>query len=286
MDLGIAIVGIAFISGLALLAGRRLSLTVYRTRPLLFALCLAFALVFAHWYFERLVWAVAMPWASVLCWANFLPVVLAFAAGLASEVRAIRTGLRSITTYGLLAVAVVFLTLPIARPLLFPIELSSQCHWVEGVCLQSNESSCGPAAAATLLFQTGHLLNESRVGEQRLSEACLTSRQGTSTLGLFRGLQLSVSHLGGSAAVASRDPEEWMRRGQLPNLAVVSFEENSAPAQVHRFMGAASESHALVVHSRTLNGGWRIADPASGWRTWSDEEFRDVFTGDAIFVSK
>lgn len=286
MDLVIAILGVASISVLAWLAGRRLSLTVYRSRPFLFALCLAFSLVFAHWFFERLVWAVALPWSAAVCWANFLPVMLAFAAGLASEIHAIRATLRSVTSSGLMAVGVLFLAMPISRPCLFPIQLSPECDWVEGLCLQSNKSSCGPAAVATLLYQTGHLSVEDRLGERHLSATCLTSRQGTSPLGLFRGVQLSVAGRGGSATVASRDPDTWIRRGQLPNLAVVSFQENGCPTRGGRFTGAATELHALVVHSRTVDGGWRIADPASGWRTWSDKEFRDVFTGDAIFVSK
>ena len=33
------------------------------------------------------------------------------------------------------------------------------------------------------------------------------------------------------------------------------------------------------------DGSWIIADPAFGKATWSDQEFRDRFTGDAIYVA-
>ena len=54
LDLWIAIGFIAAISGLALIAGRRLSLSVYRNRPLLFAECLVLSLVFAFGLSNRL----------------------------------------------------------------------------------------------------------------------------------------------------------------------------------------------------------------------------------------
>lgn len=66
LDLWIAIGFIAAISGLALIAGRRLSLSVYRNRPLLFAECLVFSLVFAFGLSNRLSWASVFPTSAPL----------------------------------------------------------------------------------------------------------------------------------------------------------------------------------------------------------------------------
>lgn len=286
MDLGIAMGFIAAVSGLAWIAGRRLSLSVYRYRPLLLALCLALSLLFANYFFDRLLWAVALPFAAAICWANFLPVILSFTAGLASEVLAIRKTWRLASSSGLLLLAASFLLIPVARPWVAPIDLANRTLWEDGVCLQSHEASCGPAATATLLYHTGHLGRSTAGSEQALSNACLTSQQGTTALGLYRGLQVSVGASGDSARVASRDPDQWLRLGQLPNVSVVFFTDAINQNPSPRFLGADGEGHALVVHSRTKDGRWKIADPATGWQIWTDEEFRHVFTGDSIYIRR
>ncbi|MCO8122917.1 peptidase C39 [Stieleria sp. TO1_6] len=297
MDLWIAIGFIASFSGLSFIAGRRLSLSVYRDRPALFVECLLLSLVFAFGLSGRLLWASALPTAAVVCWSNWLPILLAFAAGLASNASALRQLSRSIAVTSMLLLSAGFLILPVLRPSLFPIEIANTADWQDGVCLQSNEASCGPAAAATLLRQSGLLaplplrhqaghwdptpLDSS---ETWLAGACLTSRHGTSSLGLIRGLRMAVNGSDRQVQVADSDPGRWSINGQLPNLAVVRFRNHRAAGPVTQLLGTDAEGHAIVVHSRTSDGRWRIADPAVGWRMWSDEELRRVFTGEAIYL--
>jgi hypothetical protein len=40
----------------------------------------------------------------------------------------------------------------------------------------------------------------------------------------------------------------------------------------------------VVVLQRDAEGTWIIADPAFGKTSWSDQVFRDRFTGDAIYL--
>ncbi|PAY18370.1 hypothetical protein CKO51_16885 [Rhodopirellula sp. SM50] len=299
MDLWIAIGFIATVSTLAFVAGRRLSLSVYQNKPLLLAECLIFSLVFAFGLANRLSWAHAFPTPAALCWANWVPVFLSFSAGLASEVSALRAACRH-GVAGLMALlAIGFLVLPVLRPQLFPIEVDRAATWKDGVCLQSHEASCGPAAAATLLHQTalttsaqlrfadGHWAGAPLASaEQWMADACLTSNQGTSSLGLIRGLRIAVADSSQQVEVAAQDPGLWRARGQLPNVAVVRFsDDHRASGPVRRLLGTDGEGHAVVVHSRMADGRWKIADPAVGWRLWDDDHFRRVFTGEAIYLA-
>lgn len=302
MDLWIAIGFIAAVSGLAFLAGRRLTLSVYHAKPLLFAECLVFSLVFAFGLSNRLTWANAFESPAALCWSNWLPVFLAFTAGLSLELTALRARFRRVVAITMTMLGLGFLVLPIARPQLYPIQLNEISTWKEGVCLQSSDASCGPAAAATLLHQTAmvspspltfgdrHWARAPSLSAERLmADTCLTSRQGTSSLGMVRGLRIAVAGSKHRVAIADTNPRAWRAKDQLPNIAVVRFagELPSGPVRgpVRQLLGSDGEGHAVVVHSRTSDGHWRVADPAVGWRVWDDAFFRSVFTGEAIYLT-
>jgi hypothetical protein len=77
------------------------------------------------------------------------------------------------------------LLIPYAKPILRPPRWSQfQDRWSEGVCLQTSESSCGPACAATLLRQLGKPATEKEIAQQSL-----TCRTGTENWYLARTLR-------------------------------------------------------------------------------------------------
>jgi hypothetical protein len=282
---------ITALSVLALLAGRHLrsELAVVRTSGFVAALLVA---LFYAWAFSgRLGWASMIP-GSVMIWANLMPVLLSFAAGIASRTCGLAGWHRDATIAALLTLAVAYAVTPFARPLLAPIQLASQTDWRGDVCLQSHSSSCAPAAAVTLLRLAGV---ESR--ERTLASACWTSRQGTLPLGLYGGLAETARPFGARPRVASADPNRWTANGQLPNIALVRFADwggtgpvrglhHGPTSSLQRLLGPRGEGHAIVVLDRDSHGNWRIADPAFGKTTWSDQQFRDRFTGDAIYLDR
>ena len=83
---------------------------------------------------------------------------------------------------GLLAIGLVVPYLkPIARP---PDWNLFRDVWSNDVCLQTSESSCGPACAATLLRRLG-----GSVTEKEIAAASFTSRNGTENWYLARALR-------------------------------------------------------------------------------------------------
>ena len=286
IDLLVGILVITALSVLSYVAGRviRLSrVSVYFVASLL--TCLFFAWTLSG----KLGWAALMPGSSVVFWSNLMPILLCFAAGLASETPSRARISRFSTVVALLLLAAAYALIPYSRPVLAPVSLGEGSSWQGDVCLQSHPSTCAPAAAATLLRLSGI-----EAGEQELVRACLTSSYGTEPLGLYRGLALSTR---GPLVprVADSDPLAWERRGELPNIALVRFEtpsrEDHVLARHERrgslrwLLGPRSEGHAIVVLGQDGDGNWQIADPAIGTTTWSRDEFLGRFTGDAIYLA-
>ncbi|MEM0926847.1 MAG: cysteine peptidase family C39 domain-containing protein [Planctomycetota bacterium] len=302
LDLLIASGFIAAISGLAFLAGRRLSLQAYQRRSYLFTECLIFCLVFAFGFSNRLTWASLFPTPAAICWSNWMPILLGFVAGLAFNAKTLRLGSRRLVSISLAVLSCAFLLHPLIRPSLFPIRSDLNAAWQDGVCLQSHESSCGAAAAATLLYQTNCLVAlpqnwanhvgteiDSLNAEKIMADACLTSEQGTTPMGLIRGLRIATRGLNRTVSVADPNPTHWVANKQVPNIAVVQFQgsgrDPSRFAPVRRLLGSDGEGHAVVVLGRNADGMWLVADPAVGHRLWSDAEFRACFTGEAIYLA-
>lgn len=232
-------------------------------------------------YFGRLVWAETIQSSSVLCWSNMTPIALGFAGGLVGHTRGLRRGFRPIAVAVFMALAIGFVATPIARPLFFPLDLPVRSQWKNNVCMQSHESSCAPAAAATL-FRHYDIASS----ETLLAQVCLSSRLGTAPLGLYRGLKSIAGEHGYIAKVAERDPSKWIAEGRLPLVAVVQFPIGGGSAVKNRFLGNRFAGHAVTVMGRTDGGRWLIGDPAVGKISWSDAELRSRFTGEAIFLSK
>lgn len=279
IDLTAGIIGITALSVLGFMFGRQINSQRPTQRPIRFPIALLLALLFAWSLSGNLSWALLLPDASVVSWANIMPILLCLTAGLASASRALEGTPRAATIVALILLAIGYAVTPLARPMLVPAIVAANSRWSGDICLQSHPSTCGPAAAATLLR-----LADIPANERNLAEACLTSRQGTEPLGLYRGVAAVASQYGRQPRVASSNPESWTDRGQLPNIALVRLPTGPSSDPLQRLLGPRGEGHAVVVLGRSADGQWAIADPAFGRTHWTDEEFRRRFTGDAIYL--
>ncbi len=133
-------------------------------------------------------------------------------------------------------------------------------RWSEEVCLQSSESSCGPASAATLLKLTGKLVTEKAIAQESF-----TSRRGTENWHLIRTLRrhgLAVDYLIGP-----------------PNQAVLPF-----PAIVGvRLGGVSGTGHFIAILGR-LGNRYVVGDPLNGREELNETQLREryYFTGFSI----
>ncbi len=150
-------------------------------------------------YSDRLFWADWIPSSTVFLFARSTLVCMAAAVGLLMTSKRLGGWQRQIYFGGLLGSGLLVLAMPLLRYWLSPLTVTEEDQWNRGVCMQSTEVSCCPAAAVTLLATHG-----ARHTESSLTKACLTSSAGTSSLGLYRGLS-QVAADEGMLAVAYAD---------------------------------------------------------------------------------
>lgn len=80
------------------------------------------------------------------------------------------------------AIFILLLLIPHSKPLIAPLDYSRlQDRWIDGVCMQSTYSTCGPSSAATLLKQQTYPVSESE-----LARECFTYQGGTEAWYLAR----------------------------------------------------------------------------------------------------
>jgi predicted double-glycine peptidase len=138
-----------------------------------------------------------------------------------------------------------------------------QDRWAEGVCLQTSESSCGPACAATLLRRAGK-----SASEEQIARASFTSRNGTENWYLARTLRRYGMQV--QFAFASDVKNMW----PVPSIAGV------------RLPAYGNTGHFITILDR--NGdSYVIGDPLEGRIVRSQAELRDKyeFTGFFMLVS-
>jgi predicted double-glycine peptidase len=281
IDLACGFIAIASLSTAAYLLGSRISAEASLRNTVLFLGTLGLALLFAWCSSGKLHLASIISGSAALYWSNAMPILLGFSAGLATNSPGLVRWHRPVTVCVLGLLGLGYILTPIARPILNPIDINESSKWSDDVCLQSHSASCAPAAGATLLRLEGV-----KTSERLMAEACLTSAHGTMPLGLYRGVFLVASRHNRSAKVASSDPSQWISLGQLPNVAIVQFTDESDAGRYTQLLGSRGEGHVVVVRGKTDAGRWIIGDPAIGSIVWTDEELKSRFTGEAIFISQ
>ena len=132
-----------------------------------------------------------------------------------------------------------------------------QNQWADDVCLQSSESSCGPAAAATLLRHFGK-----GATELEIAQASFTTRRGTENWYLLRAIRQHGLVL--DYAVVAPGLEKVL----VPSIAGVRL--NLAQGTGHFITLLARNGEKLVVGD-PLNGREEL--------TQAELEERYVFTG-------
>lgn len=235
--------------------------------------------------------------AQATCWPDVihfaaawlqLAVVLAVAAVLAqpTEPRAVRwrTG-----ALGAVAVAAALFAMPWRRP---PVERLGRPYVdADGIVRQTLPTTCGAAAAATLLRA---LRVEPDASEGELARRCLTDpRLGTTELGLFRGL--AVSAPGREVRYRSLDLDGLRRLGQ-PAVILVNLERGRvADPELYRLLrdecGWIEDVPHAVVWYGTERGRpgeqpevARIGDPRNGLERWGMNHFEALWTGLVLTV--
>lgn len=154
--------------------------------------------------------------------------------------------------------------------------------WEAGVCLQSTTSTCGPAAATTLLHYAGV-----ETTEAELARLCLTTDHGTHLTGLYRGLSLlappdthvRVRHMSVAELMAGQD--------LLPVIASLRLTAELAqrdPRFVTEWGWDVGVTHTVVIFNFPQKDKVRLGDPGVGMETWRVRGLKELWTGEVIYL--
>jgi len=163
-------------------------------------------------------------------------------------------------------------------PLFRPVPACANL-WKDEVCLQTQQSSCSAAAAATLLRLHGIASSE-----QEMALLCLTSDKGTTSHGLYRGLVIKTRGTALRLKTGNTTVAELKASNLLPAIVNVRLSEQMAekePRYKNNWGWRTDVSHSVVLLS-IGDGKVMVADPAFGLEHWDIQALYDLMTGEYV----
>ena len=149
-----------------------------------FIVLLIAVIVFHMWILEDSVWIIrSLPFQAVVVYGNLFIVTGAMLSGILWRGKLPRR--KRIILIGLV---ILLAWIPTINQLLGK-KVKFHNVWVDGVCRQSSQASCGAAAGATLAR-----FYDLETSEKEMAQACLTRQGGTSLCGLYRGLRKATKN--------------------------------------------------------------------------------------------
>jgi hypothetical protein len=208
-----------------------------------------------------------LPVSDLLIWLNLaLPAACVLAGAVAALMRA---PLWQRVLFPCLLIVIGFWR--VASPLFGNPPPLGPDRWVDDVCRQSTTSSCSAAAAATLLRHFNIATNEAE-----MSQLCLTHANGTTNLGLYRGLSIKARSAGLNV-IAARPTVAQLREWPKPLLVNIGL-----PSQSRWAVGGRHSIVLLDWNADTID----VADPFGGRQRWTWTELRNSYAGYAFAITK
>jgi hypothetical protein len=154
------------------------------------------------------------------------------------------------------------LLVPYLKPILRPPHWDQfQDQWSEDVCLQTSETSCGPACAATLLRQLGKPATE-----KEIAKAAFTSRNGTENWFLARTLRARGCQV--QFTSVTNTTQDW----PFPAIAGV------------RLPGSGNTGHFIAILGR-VGDKYIVGDPLIGKLVQTQSELRSDYEFTGFFMT-
>jgi hypothetical protein len=241
---------------------------------LLLALTLALIVAYALLLHGSLLLAKLLPLSSVIVLGNWFPILISVCAAVVVSQDKLPKWRRAALTIVLVCLAV--------GCLLYPLRCNpprAGHSWtVDGVCLQTTQASCSPCAAATLLRQHGIAATETE-----MMRLCLTHRNATWQLGLYRGLKIKTRNTEWDVEPFSSTPDDLEQSGQFPVLLLVKL----VPGQVvdrryqEQWGWEPGLGHAVVVFD--FDGQLAdVGDPSVGREFWTLKDIDVLWQGQGL----
>ncbi len=248
-----------------------------RLASLLLALFVLLSLGLLFGTKDQLEWARWIPVSAAIIYSNVTVLSLAAAAAAAWRLPDRPRWRQYLSAAALLLLAAAALVQPVLQPQFRPTRGGDV--WSPGnVCLQTQPATCSSAAGATLLAAHGMDVTESQMVVWSLNDS-----RGTPSLGLWRGLNIATEGSSLEPRVVTADTEQLLTSGPWPALLVVGLPPGGAdPVYQEKYGWAPGFRHSVVLFGVSPDGAVDIGDPSIGRETWSREDLRVLWRGEAI----
>lgn len=270
-DLVIGIIIIGLLAAIVLIGVLRISRTLpVRTSNLLAIFIVGLMFANSVLLQDSITLTHLLPLSNLIVIGNCSPLLVAALAGMIWW-RVPGPSLRRGAVIGALVAACL---VAIYRPILSsPPQMTDR--WKERICLQTSRASCSPAAAATLLSEYGI-----KTTEQEMALLCLTSDEGTSVYGLWRGLRLKTAG-SGLDVYMFKDGKIEDLRGMGPVLLSVELmpDSDADPRYQSTWGWLPGVPHSVVLLGFLPGDHVAIGDPAVGREMWSLRDLSVLWHG-------
>jgi Peptidase C39 family len=234
--------------------------------------------VYGMWLWNNTAMANWFPFSNLIIVANWFPLFLLALGGVIIDMREIWCWRR----WGLIACVVSFAGFTLCYPLLGSAPKCGEQWNRAGDCMQTTRYTCSAASAATLLKAYGI-----EATEQEMAELCLT-REGTSWMGLYRGLTLKTTGTVWKVEVVECSPTELFQLANRPMIIDVGLPSNANPHSIlTRENGwTPGVSHSVVLWGPQPNQRMLISDPMPtiGREEWHPSMLQLLYRGRALRI--
>lgn len=247
------------------------------SRHLLMVLAIVAMVPYVIWGRESLGWARLLPYSNLIILSNLFP---EFLAVMAAELWVLwpqypQRRISSVILFSLFSV------LLMCQPAL---RVPPKCKdvWLGLVCMQTDYSTCSPAAAATLLDHY-----EIKTTEQEMARLCLTDHKGSLWMGIFRGLLLKTQDLGYQVEVGHYTLEQ-LRSMPGPFLLRCGLDVGADvdPSYIDSWGWEPGQQHTVVLYDFLPNGKGMIGDPSVGLEFWTAQDLGVLWHGQTMRLVK
>lgn len=216
------------------------------------------------------IFARVIPWADVIALGNLSPLAIAL---LVAMLFRLRSG--NIAFSIILAVALGGAGTWQSYRWLFDPKPETNDRWRGIVCMQTSGATCSAAAAATLLG-----MHDIPTTESEMADLCLTTLDGTSQLGLYRGLCIKTRGTPWKVEVFGGDIERvYASAPAVISVGIGRFQDVD-PRYEREWSWSRGVLHT-VVFLGTVRDGKRVyvADPGVGQEQWMRENAKTLWKG-------
>ncbi len=214
-----------------------------------------------------------IPYSNVIILGNWFPIGAAILSGIACGRLEQFRFRQAVTAILMLAVGGIGLFLPLFGS---PPECGNT--WDEGICRQTSQTSCLPAACATLLSRYGI---ETTEGE--MASLCFTRRRGTNWLGVYHGLSVKLKPEGLRPVLFDEEIDDLLAHDEPQIISCgITMEQAKLHPQYQNDWGWIPGVEHAVVLLDVEGTHVVIGDPAVGRERWSQRDLEILWNGRGV----